>query len=94
MRLQVFFNQSCGICGLVLPRIFQAESELTPLGSAFEYYALPQRLRDDPLAEQLEIRGVPTAVVFLDGEPVGQLRPLQLQQPMDSLAELLGLEAP
>ena len=90
VKIRVYFGSWSEICEMLVPKVKQLEDDWTAHGIRFEYYGLPKPLIDDQHAVDMEIRGVPTAVVFVDGEEVGRATGLELKTPEESLGRLLA----
>lgn len=85
-----YFGSWCPHCTHLLPRLLKVEKELGGQGVRFEYYGLPLPFDDEPEAERLGIRGVPTAIVLRDGKEIGRLVGGGWEAPEASLATLLA----
>ena len=73
-RVRVFFGTWCGVCKRVLPNLLGVEAGLEGSNVAFEYYGLasPPAGWEDPEVKGNEITGLPTAIVYRNGEEVGR----------------------
>lgn len=89
-RVRVYFGSWCPVCGRFVPRVMKVQEQLENDKIEFEYYGLPQPMSDDPLSEEEDIRGVPTAVVYVDGAEVGRLNGGELTSPETSIANMLA----
>ncbi len=87
--VRTYFGSWSKICKLLVPRMKRLEDAWRTSGIRFEYYGLPRPIPDDLHAVDLGIRGVPTTVVFADGEEIGRLTGRALDAPEDSLYRLL-----
>jgi len=94
LRIRVYFGSKSPFCERVLPRIMAVEEKLRSSRIRFEYYALPPRIIDDPIAREERIYGVPTAVITRNGEEIGRLTALPLRDPADALHRLLTEDNP
>jgi len=94
LRIRVYFGSWSPFCERVLPRIMAVEEKLRSSRIRFDYYGLPPRIIDDPIAREERIYGVPTAVVSRNGEEIGRLTALPLRYPADALHRLLTEDNP
>jgi hypothetical protein len=70
--------------------LLKVEDQLTGSKIRFEYYGMPRDF-NDPEAKRLSIKGVPTAIVYVNGRQVGRLEGQDWASPEASLTRLLGL---
>ena len=73
VRVQVFFNSKCGACKQMVPRIIKVDRALADDEVTFQYYGLPDGFEGDPIIEEKDVHGVPTGIVYVDGEEVGRI---------------------
>ncbi len=90
VEIRVYFGSWSEICEMLVPKVKQVEDDWKSHGVGFEYYGLPKPIIDDQHAVDIGIFGVPTAVVFVDGEEVGRAVGLQLKEPEESLYRVLA----
>lgn len=90
VQVRVYFGSWCSTCSRIVPWIVRVDRELAGSKIQFEYYGLP-RTMDDESAQAMDIHGVPTLVVFIDGQEVGRRDATGLGVPEKALAEILGL---
>jgi thiol-disulfide isomerase/thioredoxin len=90
VKIRVYFGSWSEICEMLVPKVQQLEDDWKQYGVRFEYYGLPKPIVDDQHAVEMEIRGVPTAVGFVDGEEVGRATGLELKTPEESLHRILA----
>lgn len=90
VEVKVFFGTWCPVCSRLVPKVMKVSESLNGSKINFEYYGLPRMIQDDPLAEELEIRGVPTGIVYVNGKEVGRLTGRELYKPEDGLAKVLN----
>lgn len=90
VQVRVYFGSWCSTCSRMLPWIIKVEEQLEGSKLQFEYYGLPRSM-DDESAKAMEIHGVPTLVVLIDGKEVGRRDASGLQVPEKALAEILGI---
>ncbi len=94
VRVRVYFGSWSEICQYLVPKMKSLEEDWRSHGVQFEYYGVPKPITDDQHAVDTGILGVPTAVVFVDGEEIGRLSGRALDTPEESLTRLLGGEGP
>ncbi len=94
LRVRVYFGSWSPLCERLVPGILALEEKRTNLRLRFEYYGLPRRIIDDPVAGEEGINAVPTAVVYRDGEEIGRLTGLRLRSPAEGLARILSGAGP
>lgn len=75
VEVKVFFGTWCPACSQVLPKIFSVAQGLEGSGFTFSFYGLPkgEGFSSDPEAKKYSIRGVPTAVLLVEGKEVGRV---------------------
>ena len=88
-RVRVFFGSWCGVCKRVLPNLLKVNAGLEGSNIAFDYYGLdsPPAGWEDPEVKGNGVTGLPTAIVYRDGQEVGRFggandfaRPAQVLQ--------------
>ena len=90
VKVKVFFGSWCGVCSRLVPKIMKVSEALEGSKVDFEYYGLPRMMTDDPVTEEMKIRGVPTGVVYVDGKEVGRLTGRELAKPEAGIEKVLG----
>ena len=76
VRVRVVFGSWCPHCKELLPHLLRVEDELKGSKLQFEYYGLPKppAAWEDPEVQRLQVRGVPTAIVYNSkGQEIGRL---------------------
>lgn len=75
VQVKVFFGTWCPHCSEVLPKLFSVVQALEGSGLTFSFHGLPkgEGFSTDPESKKYSIRGVPTAVVLVDGKEVGRI---------------------
>jgi thiol-disulfide isomerase/thioredoxin len=75
VRVEVYFGSWCPFCQQMVPRIMRVAEELADSNIEVGFYGLPQGqgFSLDPRAKALEITGVPTGVVYIEGREVGRI---------------------
>lgn len=90
VRVRVYFGSWCPVCGRLVPNVLRVQEELAGSSISFEYYGLPNQMRDDPITEKDDIHGVPTAIVYVGGEEAARLSGKDLASPEKALLGVLG----
>jgi thiol-disulfide isomerase/thioredoxin len=92
VTVRVFFGSWCPHCRQHVPMILKVEDQLAGSKIHFEYYGLPRDFKD-PEAKRLNIKGVPTALIYVNGLQTGRLEGNDWNAPEVSLSKLLGGQA-
>ncbi|MEE2776688.1 MAG: thioredoxin family protein [Acidobacteriota bacterium] len=72
-RVRVVFGSWCSVCKIYLPRGLRVQEAVGPGKITFEYYGLPvEDAWEHPQVKLLEVKALPTAVVFRGDEVVGR----------------------
>jgi len=93
VTVRVFFGSWCPHCRQHVPLLLKVEDLLGPSKIHFEYYGLPRDFKD-PEAQKQKIRGVPTAIVYVNGRETGRLETQDWAAPEVSLGKVLGIAPP
>jgi thiol-disulfide isomerase/thioredoxin len=88
VMVRVYFGSWCPHCKQHVPMMLKVEDELAGSKIHFEYYGLPRDF-NDPVAKRLGIKGVPTALVYVNGLNSGRLEGNDWNVPEASLSKLL-----
>ena len=90
--VRVYFGSWCPFCQRYLPRMVRVVDELADSASkvAIDFYGLPQDFSQDSTTRTMNIRSVPTGVVFIDGKEAGRIQSQAWQEPEKALVEILG----
>lgn len=91
VRLDVYFGEWCPHCAQVVPRIMRVGEALGDGGLEIRYYGLPQSMGEDPVTKRLSLTGVPTGIVFRDGEEIGRTIGQSFERPESALVDVLDL---
>lgn len=91
VRLDVYFGEWCPHCAQVVPRIMRVGEALGDSGLKIRYYGLPQSMGDDPVTKRLGLNGVPTGIVYRDGEEIGRTVGKSFERPESALVAALDL---
>jgi thiol-disulfide isomerase/thioredoxin len=89
VRVRIYFGTWCPFCAEMVPRILKIAEELEGSGIRFEYYGLPRQINEDAEARAMRITGVPTGVVYRDGQEIGRINGNGWQSPEKSLLDLV-----
>lgn len=89
VRVLVFFGSWCPHCKEVLPHLMRVEDDLKNPKIQFDYRGIPRNF-DDAEAKRLNIKGVPTAVVYVNGREVGRLTTNDWLNPESALTRILS----
>ncbi len=87
--VRVYFGSWCPTCSRMVPWIVRVGQDLADSSLDFEYYGLP-RTMDDPTAEAMDVHGVPTMVLMIDGKEIGRRGAEGLSIPEKAIAEILA----
>ncbi|HVS14592.1 MAG TPA: thioredoxin family protein [Thermoanaerobaculia bacterium] len=90
VQVRVFFGSWCPFCQQYLPRMVRVADELEGSKVAIDFYGLPKDFSGDSTTRTMNIRAVPTGVVFIDGKEAGRIQSQEWQSPERSLVEILG----
>jgi thiol-disulfide isomerase/thioredoxin len=72
VRVLVFFGSWCPHCKEMVPHLLRVEDELKGSKIQFDYRGIPRDFKD-PEVTKLNIREVPTAIIYINGQEVGRL---------------------
>lgn len=89
VRVRVYFGTWCPFCAEMVPRVLKIAEELEGSNIRFEYYGLPRHISEDAQARALNIRGVPTGIVYSDGKEIGRISGNSWRSPEQALVEIL-----
>lgn len=94
-EIDVFFGTWCPHCEQNVPRLVRVDQELSGPALTFRYHALPERVADDPLARQYQIKAVPTALVRRGDQVLARIEGSSFLRPEAALSAVLvaALEA-
>jgi thiol-disulfide isomerase/thioredoxin len=90
VTVRVFFGSWCPHCRQHVPLLLKVEDQLGASKIHFEYYGLPRDFKD-PEAQRMKIKGVPTAVIYVNGRETGRMEGNDWAAPEASLSKLLGV---
>jgi thiol-disulfide isomerase/thioredoxin len=89
VRVLVFFGSWCPHCKEVVPHLLRVEDEIKGSKIQFDYRGVPKDFQD-PEFQRLKLHGVPTAIVYVNGQEIGRLETNDWTTPEVSLSRLLG----
>jgi len=89
VRLVVYFGSWCPHCKEMIPHLLRVEDEIKGSKIQIDYHGLPQDFKD-PDVQRLNIREVPTAIVYRNGKEIGRITRNDWAAPEVSLSVLLG----
>jgi thiol-disulfide isomerase/thioredoxin len=87
--VEVFFGTWCPHCEKLVPRIMRLDQEVENPKLRFHFRGLPGRIKDDPLARQYDVEGVPMFVVREGNQILGRYEGRALATPEETLTALL-----
>lgn len=89
VRVRIYFGTWCPFCAEMVPRVLKLDQQLEGSKVRFEYYGLPRQISQDAEARAMNIRGVPTGIVYSDGKEIGRISGNSWRSPEEALAEIL-----
>ena len=89
VRVRVYFGSWCPFCGEMVPRVLKVAQNLEGSAIRFEYYGLPQQIREDAEARAMAISGVPTGIVYRAGKEVGRINGNSWRSPEQAILDIL-----
>jgi thiol-disulfide isomerase/thioredoxin len=89
--VRIFFGSWCPHCKEKLPHVLKVEQALSGSKIAFEYYGLPKppQAWSDREATRLQVREVPTGIVYVAGREIGRIQRYDWDRVEATLASLL-----
>lgn len=90
VRVRVYFGTWCPFCSEMVPRVLKIADLLQGSKIRFEYYGLPRQITEDAEARAMNIRGVPTGVVYRGGREVGRISGNSWRTPEQALLDILA----
>lgn len=89
VSVEVFFGSWCPHCQQVLPMLIKSLRMAGNSKLSVKMIGLPRAFRDDPAVKARAVTGVPTVIVFQDGEEVGRFSGTEQIPVEESLAKLV-----
>jgi len=96
VTVRVVFGSWCPHCQQRVPLMLRVESEVSNNPNVkFEYYGIAQPPKGwkDPEIKRLGVKGVPTAIVFVDGVQAGRIEGESWSEPEVALARIVSGKA-
>jgi thiol-disulfide isomerase/thioredoxin len=90
VQVRVYFGSWCPFCQRYVPRMVRVAEELAGTKVAIDFYGLPKDFSADTTTRTMNIRAVPTGVVFIGGKEAGRISSDEWQAPESTLLEILG----
>ena len=90
VTVRIYFGSWCPVCGRLVPKVMSVENALADSKVQFEYYGLPQPMSDDPVAEEMNVHSVPTAIIFSGGQEIARVGGRELYDPETAIRDALG----
>jgi thiol-disulfide isomerase/thioredoxin len=89
VRVLTFFGSWCPHCKDYVPYLMRVEEDVKNPKIQFDYRGLPRDFNDAE-AKRLNVREVPTAIVYVNGREVGRLSRNDWRNPEGALTRLLN----
>lgn len=89
VRVVIYFGEWCPHCAKIVPTVLSLQEALGDSKIQFSYYGLPTTMSDDPITGKLELRGVPTALVYRAGKVIGRIYGTPWEHPGQALLSVL-----
>ncbi len=90
VSVKIFFGTWCPVCSRLVPKVMRLEEGLEGSKINFEYYGLPRVMTDDPVTQEMGIKGVPTGIVYVGGKEIGRLTGRELHKPEAAIQKVLS----
>lgn len=89
-ELLVFFGSWCSHCEQFVPRLIRVLQDAKGTGVRVTFHGVAGSGERDPLADELQIRGLPTGILKRDGKEVARLLDTDWDAPESSLTKKLA----
>lgn len=89
VRVRIYFGTWCPFCAEMVPRVLKLGEQLEGSNVRFEYYGLPRHVSEDAEARAMNIRGVPTGIVYSGGKEIGRISGNSWRSPEQALVDIL-----
>lgn len=89
VRIRVFFNSKCSVCKQMVPRVLSVDRALDGSKIDFDYYGVPDSY-DDPEYKRLDLHGVPTGIVYVNGREIGRIVGANWRTPELAISNVLS----
>lgn len=73
IRVKVFFGSWCPHCKKTIPLMAKVAQSLEGSEVSFDFHGVPKSINEDKAARDANIKGVPTAIIYQDGEEIGRI---------------------
>jgi thiol-disulfide isomerase/thioredoxin len=73
VEVQVYFGSWCPFCKQMVPRVMKVAQQLQGSRIQVGFYGLPREMSSDPKTKELELNGVPTAIIYRGGKEIGRI---------------------
>jgi len=90
VRVRIYFGTWCPFCAEMVPRVLKIAEQLEGSKVRFEYYGLPRQITDDAEARAMNIRGVPTGIVYRGGRELGRVSGNSWRTPEQAILDILA----
>lgn len=90
VTVRIFYGSWCPHCRMMVPHALKVEEQLKGSKIHFEYFGLPPRFGNDPTAVKMNIKAVPTGVIYVDGREVGRIVENDWQSPEKTISSVLA----
>jgi thiol-disulfide isomerase/thioredoxin len=92
VTVRVFFGSWCPHCQQLVPHMLKVEQALAGSRVSVEYFGLgrPPDGFKDPEAKKMQVSGVPTGIVYVDGKKVGRLLGEDWDKPEVELSRIVA----
>lgn len=92
VTVHVVFGSWCPHCREHVPLILQVENEVRNPNIKFEYYGIdtPPDGWKDPEVKRLGVKGIPTAIVYINGIQAGRLEGTDWDKPEMALSKVIN----
>lgn len=89
VRVRVYFGSWCPFCKQYVPHLLKVAQELEGAPVEFEFYGLPQGFQDEPMAKRDSVNGVPTGIVYVNGEEAGRIQANDWRNPEAAIRQIV-----
>jgi thiol-disulfide isomerase/thioredoxin len=94
VTVRVFYGSWCPHCREMVPHAIKLEQLLKGGRIHFEYFGLPNGFGKEPVAQQNQIKAVPTGIVYVNGKEIGRVNGNGWLAPETTLVAILSGKAP
>jgi thiol-disulfide isomerase/thioredoxin len=89
VTVEVFFGSWCPHCQQVLPRLIKSLRMADNSNLEIKWIGLPRTFGNEPEVKARDVKGVPTVIVFREGQEVGRFSGTESVPVEESLAKLV-----